>query len=241
MLTAERVRSKTARIDGLFSMEPPTTGNDLQQIFSSLNYVCQVIPAFVKTVATLHDFMDRVYDRASKRKKHAVARVQRTGYGWSDSEDKFFKDCKNALQHQVNLVHRDRFKRLCVYTNALDAFCCGIVTQIPLSNIKHSHCEQHRDPCGFLSVRFDKQQLGCATSETEGYAVLVILDRMNWLLATQAGFDLFTDHSNPIFLFDPLSVFLDHSQATACKVLRWAVLLSMYVYTCVPTKGPENV
>ena len=67
------------------------------------------------------------------------------------------------------------------------------------------------------------------------------LERMHWLAATPDGFDLYTDRNNLIFLFDPLSVVSDLSQTTLRKVLRWAVLLSMYNYTCFHIKGANNV
>lgn len=67
------------------------------------------------------------------------------------------------------------------------------------------------------------------------------IQRMHWILATKKGFDLFADHHNLIFLFDPLSVVPDLSQTTVHKFLRWAVLLSAYSYTCVHKKDGDNV
>lgn len=64
---------------------------------------------------------------------------------------------------------------------------------------------------------------------------------MHWLKAKSDGFELFTDHSNFIFLFDLLSVVTDLSQTTQRKVLRWAVHLSMYTFTCFHVKWEENV
>lgn len=49
------------------------------------------------------------------------------------------------------------------------------------------------------------------------------------------------DHNNLIFLFDPISVVSDMSQITLRKVLRWAVRLSVYNYTCFHIKGDDNV
>ena len=64
---------------------------------------------------------------------------------------------------------------------------------------------------------------------------------MHWIVANPDGFDLYTDHNNLIFLFDPLSVVPDLSATSLLKVLRWAVRLSMYRYTCYHIKGEENV
>lgn len=70
---------------------------------------------------------------------------------------------------------------------------------------------------------------------------MTTLDRTHWIAATPDGFDLYTDHNKLIFLFDPLSVVPDLSATSTRKVLRWAVRLNMYIYTCYHSKGDENV
>jgi hypothetical protein len=69
---------------------------------------------------------------------------------------------------------------------------------------------------------------------------MATVQRMHWILTTPDGIDLFTDHQNLIFLFDPLAVVPDLSQTTLRKVLRWAVKLSTYNYTWVHIKGTDN-
>lgn len=61
------------------------------------------------------------------------------------------------------------------------------------------------------------------------------------ILETADGFYLYTDHHNLIFLFDPLAVLSDLSQSYLREVLRWAVSLSSYNYTCVHIKGTYNI
>lgn len=57
------------------------------------------------------------------------------------------------------------------------------------------------------------------------------------MLADLQGFDLHTDQNNLIYIFDPTSVVSDLSETTLRKVLRWAVLLYVYNYTCIHIKG----
>jgi len=59
--------------------------------------------------------------------------------------------------------------------------------------------------------------MGWSILEKEAYAVLAILQRMHWLVPTSSGFDLYTDHNNLIFLFDPLSIVPDLAQ-TSCRI-----------------------
>lgn len=58
-------------------------------------------------------------------------------------------------------------------------------------------------------------------------------ERMHFLFAADRGFDLYTDHNNFVFLFDPKTVLSDILQTTLGKVLRWSVRLSAYaMYMC---------
>lgn len=69
---------------------------------------------------------------------------------------------------------------------------------------------------------------------------MVTVRRIHWLIATNDGLNPFTDHRNLIFHFDPLAVVTNLSQTTLRKVLRWAVRLSAYNYTCVHIHGIKN-
>lgn len=70
-------------------------------------------------------------------------------------------------------------------------------------------------------------EAGWSILEKETFAVLETLDRKRWLATTPNAFDLYTDHNDLIFLFDPLSVVPVLSLMSLCKVFPWTVLLSM--------------
>jgi len=241
LISANGIRYDPRRLDGLLTMAPPATGANLQQFLCALQWLKQGIPNFTALVAPLHDFMERVYGCTEKRTKRAVSRVLLSAHGWGPVELDAFERCKKALASQVTLSHRDPSQRLCVYTDASDMAWSGIVTQVPLCDVSKPHAEQRHSPIAFLSGRFDKTQLGWSVLEKEAFAVMNTLDRMHWIVATPDGFDLYTDHNNLIFLFDPLAVVPDMSQTSLRKVLRWAVKLSVYRYTCYHIKGADNV
>lgn len=73
--------------------------------------------------------------------------------------------------------------------------------------------------------------MGLYVLEKEAYAVLTILYRMHWIVATSDGLDLYTDHNNLIFLFESLSITQDMSQTSMRRVLRLAARLCMYRHT----------
>lgn len=55
------------------------------------------------------------------------------------------------------------------------------------------------------------------------------------------GFDLYPDHNNLVFTFDPLSVVKDISKNSVRKFLRCALGLYFYNCTCIHIKGTDNV
>lgn len=80
-----------------------------------------------------------------------------------------------------------------------------------------------------------------STLEKEAFAILATVDRMHWLPATSNGFDRYTEHHKLVFLFDALAVVPDLSQTSLRKVLRWAVRLGSFNYTCIHILGVDNV
>lgn len=148
---------------------------------------------------------------------------------------------QQAVEHQVTLAHRDANQRLCVYTDASDFLRSGIVTQVPPIDISKPYAKQRHQPLAFLSGHFSGPQIRWSILEKEAFAIMATTERMHWLLATPDGFDLYTDHQNLIFLFDPLAIVPDLSQTSLRKVLRWSVRLSTYNYTCVYIKGVDNI
>lgn len=241
LISPEGIKFDPRRLDGLLSMEAPKTGGHLQQFLCALQWVKFSIPNFSVLTTPLHSFMERVYGAAGKRTKRAVSRISLDSLNWGKHEASAFESCKHALAHQVTLNHRDTAKRLCFFTDASNEIWSGMVTQIPVVDIAKLHSEQRHEPLSFLSGRFNNTQYGWSTLEKEAFAILASLERMHWLAATPSGFDLYTDHNNLIFIFDPLSLMPDLSQTAVRKVLRWAVRMSIYNYVCIHIKGEDNV
>ena len=223
-------------------MAPPQNGAHLQQLVCALQWVRTGIPNFTTTIRLLQDCLERVYAAASgKRTRQAADRILLSSIGWSLAETMSFDACRKSLASQVTLAHRDEKKRLSIYTDASDFAWSGIATQVPLADLTLPAAEQRHEPLAFLSGRFNLTQLGWSTIEKEAFAAIATIERLHWIAATSAGFDLHTDHNNLVFLFDPLAVVPDMSQTTARKVLRWAVKLSLYNYVCIHVRGEDNV
>jgi hypothetical protein len=100
-------------------MEPPVTGADLQQFSCAVNWMRTAIPSLSTLVSPLHKLLEIVYTRADgKCTKTAVARVLIAEAGWTDTHQKAFECCQNALSHATTLSHTSYEKRVCLYTDA---------------------------------------------------------------------------------------------------------------------------
>lgn len=222
-------------------MVSPTSGADLQQFLCAMQWMRNEMPSFSSIIRPFAEFLEKVYQHTGRRTKRSVASVQLSKIGWSQIEEDAFVNCKQALEQQVTLAHRDVDQRLCVYTDASNNLWLGIATQVPPSDLVKTHIDQRHSLLAFLSGHFTGPQLGWSTLEKEAFAIMATTERMHWILATPDGFDFYTDHRNPIFFFDPLAVVPDLSQTSIRKVLRWAERLRVYNYTCVHIKGVDNV
>ena len=199
------------------------------------------IPTFATIIQPLLDLLERAYVISGKRTKASLRRVRLCDIKWGDAEERSFKQCKDALQHRVTLAHRDEHKRLCFYVDASDTHWAGIATQVPNDDVHLPHQDKRHEPLAFLSGHFTDTQLRWSTLEKEAFSIMATIERMHWIASIPTGFDLYTDHNNLVFLFDPLSLAPDLSQSSLRKVIRWAVRLCIYNYACIHISGDDNV
>lgn len=101
-----------------------------------------------------------------------------------------------------------------------------IVMKILVDDCSLPWGKQRHESLVFLSVNCTDTTIRSSTIEKEAFVIMETTETMQCLLASDRGFDLYNDHNNLVFMFDPKSVIADISQRTLQKVLRWAVRLS---------------
>lgn len=84
-ISSKGLRYDPRGLPGLLSMEPPTTGANIQKFVYALKWVRKGIPNFSELVALLQDFMERVYDLVEKRTKRAVSRIIPSDKSWGET------------------------------------------------------------------------------------------------------------------------------------------------------------
>jgi RNase H-like domain found in reverse transcriptase/Reverse transcriptase (RNA-dependent DNA polymerase)/Integrase zinc binding domain/Integrase core domain len=242
LISAAGSKFDPRRIQGLLDMPPPTTGADLQQFICAINWMRTAIPSFSTLTAPLHNLLECVYSvTGGKRTKTAVARILLSGAGWREMHTEAFKSCQNALSHAATLAHPSRDKRVCLYTDASQEFWSAIATQVPYGDLDSPREDQQHEPLAFLSGSFTGAMRRWPIIEKEAYAIIAACDRLDWLLQGAAGFSLFTDHHNLLYVFNTNGQHGATSAHSAAKLIRWALKLSSYRYSIEHVAGSDNV
>lgn len=115
-ISKDGIKFYPRRIEGIRQVQHPLTGDDLQQCFCAMQWMGSIIRLFSTIISPISSFLEKVYRRAGKRTRLAVANVSLVSFGWGAAEDISFHNCNDALENQGILAGRDESKRLCVYT-----------------------------------------------------------------------------------------------------------------------------
>ncbi|GMF43082.1 unnamed protein product [Phytophthora fragariaefolia] len=94
---------------------------------------------------------------------------------------------------------------------------------------------------GFLSGRFVGASSRWSTIEKEAFAIVESTRRLEYLLLRPAGFRLYTDHRNLVYIFNPYATDGAMARYRADKLQRWALSLMSFKYVIEHVPGEEDV
>jgi RNase H-like domain found in reverse transcriptase len=224
----------------LQQMGTPQNGGDLVQYVAALDWMRSSLPLYAEKVAPLQCLLEVVYKEAKERteKKATSVSLERR---WSQTCEKAFRSLQEDILTLMTIAHPDPAKRVCVFTDASDAFYSGMITQVPDHHVDLAVQEQHHQPLAFISGRFRGSQERWKIPEKEAFPVIEIVTKHSYLLLAAEQFSILFDHFNLKFMYAPLS--LDHSLArhTVSKIQRWALKLATYNYRIEHIAGELNV
>lgn len=92
-------------------IELPATGEHLQQLGYALEWKLTTIPYLSLLIYPLQDLLENFYTKAGKRTKCAVSRINLIYSGCNDVQRRSIGACRDYLQQQMKLPHRDEAKR----------------------------------------------------------------------------------------------------------------------------------
>ena len=226
----------------VLGMQAPDNAGQLMQFLASCNWVRGKIPAYAELVAPLQQLLQRAMQGEKKRTAKAAAKIALVEVGWSEQHRSCFDAIKHALANAVTLAHLDDDKAVCLFPDASECFWGAILTQVPeamlTSDIPVEDWEH--EPLAFLSGAFKGASLRWGIPDKEGYAIKESCARLAHLLVRRKGFNVFTDHRNLKYIFNPVGVVSAVSKPQADRLERWAVFLRSFDYAITHIAGEDN-
>jgi hypothetical protein len=119
-------------VQSVINMPVPENADELRRYVACLNYPRKAIPHLAELVAPLMNLLTVALATVKGQvTKAAASKVKLADIGWKPLHNEAFKKCNEALANMITLAYpRDGWKT-CVFTDALDLFWAGLVTQYP--------------------------------------------------------------------------------------------------------------
>jgi RNase H-like domain found in reverse transcriptase len=141
----------------------------------------------------------------------------------------------------MTTAHPDPAKRVCVFTDASDAFYSGMITQVPENHLDLAIQDQQHQPLAFISGRFRGSQERWTIPEKQAFADIETVTKHSYLLLAAEQFLIPPDHFNLKYMYAPLSLDPSLARHTVSKIQRWALKLGTYSYRIEHITGELNV
>ena len=170
IFTEGGVSHDPVRIKALLEIPSPTTAQELQQFLLSTQWMSRSIPDYNKLTSELHVLFNQVVEGQSKRTSRVASKIKLTS--WTDIHEKAFKATKEAIGLRTILAYPDPQMVQCVFTDASDLHCSGMVTQIPEAELNLEVEQQNHVPLGFSGHSFGHSELNWSVADKEAYGIV---------------------------------------------------------------------
>jgi RNase H-like domain found in reverse transcriptase len=205
IITAEGVRNDPRTMSALQQMGTPQNGGDLVQYVAALNWMRSSLRLIAEKAAPLQDILEVVYKEAKGRTKKKATSVSLEGR-WTKTCEKAFRQLQEDILTLMTTAHPDPKQRICVFTDASDAFYSGMITQVPEHHLDLPVHDQQHQPLAFTSGRFRGSQERWTIPEKEAFAVIETVTKHSYLLLAAEQFSILSDHFNLKYMYAPLSL-----------------------------------
>lgn len=109
---------------------------------------------------------------------------------------------QDSLQNTVKLAFQESSYATCAFTDALEQFWGGIVTQTDEDQLEKTMSMQHHETMSFNGGTLTGAQRIWTTYKKKAYAMVPALNRMDYLPWGTQPVHVFTDHRNVLY-FSP--------------------------------------
>ena len=241
IISEDGISPDPAKTQALQNMGRPETAADLMQFVCAMNWLRSSLPDYVRVMAPLSNLLEHLLVSSSKRSKKEAKRIKLNASVWLPEHDSAFAACKLLLTNACMLAFPDPQKEFCLYTDASEHSWGAVLTQIPREDVDKKIEDQRHEPLHFLGGQFKDSSKHWAIIEKEAFAIVESCTRLDYLLQRPAGFRIYADHRNLVFLFDPLYRPTAVKKFTEEKLQRWAMRLYAFPFTIEHVSGEDNV
>jgi hypothetical protein len=106
----------------------------------------------------------------------------------------------------MTTAHPGPKQRICVFTEASDAFYSDIITQVTENHLDLPVHDQQHQPLAFTSGRFRGSQERWTVPEKEAFAVIETVTKNSYLLLAAEQLTILSDHFNLKYMYASLSL-----------------------------------
>jgi transposase InsO family protein len=241
VFSAKGVRFDDDYVKSVVAMAKPQDAAQLRSYLASVNWMRSSIPQFSELVAPLQELLAVALRTADNSHTAGMKKVGLRDIGWSPVHDAAFDAINRALGKAVQLGYPRDDMVLCVFTDASDKHWAGVVTQVAPNELKLPVLDQAHTPLAFVSGTFAGAQQRWPTVEKEGFGVVQTILRCAFMLQRREGFELYTDHRNLKFIFNPDPMVSDGKKQSVERVERWMVMLRAFTFHIHHIPGEDNV
>ena len=166
--------------------------------------------------------------QAGKRTKQALRGIS-LSTSWDTGYTVAFDAIKTQLTASVKLAYPKQDLHLCLFTDASDTHWAATSTQVGTQDRQKHINEQSHEPLCFLSGDFSGSSTNWFVPEKEGYAVVEAMSKLDYIVMGREV-NIFTEHANLVYLYDPYGRNPGVSRHTASKLMRWSLKLNAFRY-----------
>lgn len=115
------------------------------------------------------------------------------------------------------------------------------MTQCNQSELRKETASQKHEPIAFLGGALTRAQEHWSTYETEAFAIVESVGKMDYMFACDESTVIFTDHRNLLFVFHPRAIERALGRHKVLKIVCWALYMPIFFYRIEQVPGKDNV
>ena len=203
IFSATSITHDPERIRSLVELPSPCDAQQLQQFIYATQWMARTIPQYVSKMLILTDLYESIMAKQPKRTRACARRVSLSTL-WEAKHDQAFQDVKQTIARLATLASPDPHKIQCIFGDASERMCGGMVTQIPVEDKSLPPCQMRHEPLGFWGHKFTASQQHWKMSVKEGFVQKELLFKMAYLFPPSSHkIMMFSDHKNLLTIFSP--------------------------------------